>query len=172
MTTRTRARQHAQLIGTSISIDRAERGANRPPNEHDTAEGDYESPPDSPAANLDYRIHVRFSAEPFTALSAPLTEIVLWTLRDDAPRQKVEELLTKLMGIVNNIPSSEGLYKADWGPVLDNERQFVVLIGWENMEAFQTAVKNSPDGRAVLDELDVLTSRQLRHVTLQAELTE
>lgn len=95
---------------------------------------DYESPPDSPAANLDYRIHVRFSAEPFTALSAPLTEIVLWTLREDAPRPKVEELLTKLMEIVNNIPSSEGLYKADWGPVLDNERQFVVLIGWENME--------------------------------------
>ncbi|KAJ3554926.1 hypothetical protein NM688_g2851 [Phlebia brevispora] len=133
---------------------------------------DYDSPPSSPTANLDYRIHVRFSVEPYTALSAPLTEIVLWTLRDGASRETVERLLTTLMRIVGSIPTSKGMYKAGWGPVLDNEQQFVVLIGWENMEAFQTAVKNSPEGRAVLNELDLHTTRQLRHVTLQTEPSE
>ena len=37
------------------------------------------------------------------------------------------------------------------------------------MQAFQTAVRNSPDGRALLAELDNYTERQLRHVTLNDE---
>ncbi|PSS32078.1 hypothetical protein PHLCEN_2v2154 [Hermanssonia centrifuga] len=122
---------------------------------------------DASASNLEYHIHVHFSEEPYTALSAPLTEIVLWTLKEGSPRAKVEELLTDLMTVVNGIPTSAGMHKAGWGPVLENEKQFVVLIGWENMEAFQTAVKNSPEGRAILDQLDQHTDRLLRHVILE-----
>lgn len=122
---------------------------------------------DNETCELAYKIHVHLSVEPFTALSSPLTEIVLWNLKEGAKREKVEELLTALMSVVNAIPSSEGMYKAGWGPVLENDRQFVVMIGWENMEAFQTAVRNSPEGRALLDQLDEHTDRHLRHVVLQ-----
>ena len=93
-----------------------------------------EPPPNTPTINMEYRIHAQFDIEPYTALSSPLTEIVLWTKKAGASREKVEELLTALMRIVNTIPASEGMYKAGWGPVMENEDQFVVLIGWKNME--------------------------------------
>ncbi|KAI0700938.1 hypothetical protein BC835DRAFT_322887 [Cytidiella melzeri] len=118
---------------------------------------------------LVYQIHVHLQCEPYTALGAPLTEIVTWRVRKGASRPVVEQLLTKLMGIVNKIPFEEGLYKAGWGRVinLDPEIHFIVMIGWTTMEAFTTAVRNSPAGRAVLDELEVVTERQIRHMTLR-----
>ncbi|KAI0812446.1 hypothetical protein BC629DRAFT_938896 [Irpex lacteus] len=116
-----------------------------------------------------YRIHVHLECEPYTALSAPLTEIVVWKMREGASRAVVEQLLTKLMAIVSKIPVEEGKYKNGWGRILneDAERQFIVLIGWTDMEAFVTAVSNSPDGRAVLAELEEVTERQIRHMPLQ-----
>ena len=39
-------------------------------------------------------------------------------------------------------------------------------IAW-NGKAFETAVRNSPDGRAILDELAKVTDRLLRHVVLR-----
>lgn len=85
---------------------------------------------------LAYRFHVHLKCEPYTALSAPLTEIVLWKMREGVKKETVEQLLTKLMSIVNKIPSKEGLYKAGWGRVMndDPEWQFVVMIGWTDME--------------------------------------
>ena len=69
-------------------------------------------------------------------MAAPLTEIVTWKLKEGATREKVEELLTSLMKIVNAIPRSEGFHKAGWGSVVgdDSERQYVVWIGWDDME--------------------------------------
>lgn len=90
--------------------------------------------PSGVPGELTYNVHVHLSCEPYTALEAPLTEIVLWTLREGASREKVEELLPALMRIVNAIPFSEGMYKAGWGPVSNNDGQFVVMIGWETME--------------------------------------
>lgn len=83
---------------------------------------------------LKYNLHVHLHGEPYTALAAPLTEIVVWTLREGAPRRNVEELLTALMAVVNAIPFAEGMYKAGWGPVLNDARKFVVMIGWSTME--------------------------------------
>lgn len=118
---------------------------------------------------LEYKIHVHLQCEPFTAIDAPLTEIVTWKLKEHAKREVVEELLTGLMKIVNTIPRSEGFHKAGWGSVLgdDSERQYIVWIGWDNMEAFTTAVANSPDGRAQLHKLAEHADRQIRHMTLQ-----
>lgn len=86
----------------------------------------------------EYKIHVHLQCEPFTAMDAPLTEVVLWKLKSHAEKAKVEELLTGLMEIVNKIPRSEGMHKAGWGSVVENERQYVVMIGWDTMEVCRT----------------------------------
>lgn len=95
---------------------------------------DITSPSSAVPNALSYRIHVHLSCEPYTAIRAPLTEIVLWHLKEGVARETVEGLLTKLMKIVNEIPFDEGMFKAGWGPVLENDRQFVVMIGWSTME--------------------------------------
>ncbi|KAI0093287.1 hypothetical protein BDY19DRAFT_989940 [Irpex rosettiformis] len=121
------------------------------------------------SGKMAYRIHVHLECEPYTALNAPLTEVVVWKMREGASRAVVEQLLTKLMAIVTKIPIEEGKYKNGWGRIIneDKERQFIVLIGWTDMEAFTTAVANSPDGRAVLAALEQVTERQIRHMPLQ-----
>jgi hypothetical protein len=109
----------------------------------DTTADEHSSIPDiSPEASyerpqpceLEYKIHAYLTCEPYTALRAPVTEIVVWNLKENATSEKVKELLTALMKVVNNIPRSEGMHKAGWGSVLDNERQYVVIIGWDSME--------------------------------------
>lgn len=137
-------------------------------------------------AGAEYSVHVHLSCEAYAALSAPLTEIVVWTLREGASRARVEELLAALVAVVSAIPFSKGMYGAGWGPVVDDERTFVVLIGWSSMEvrsqhhlprafarlishaqAFQLALQNSSDGKVLLMELDKFAERQLRHVVLR-----
>lgn len=94
-----------------------------------------EGPVDMPqGCTQEYKIHIHLQCEPFTAIDAPLTEIVLWKLKDRAKKEVVEELLTGLMKIVNAIPRSAGMHKAGWGSVPSNERQYVVMIGWDTME--------------------------------------
>jgi hypothetical protein len=85
---------------------------------------------------LAYRLHVHLECEPYTALNAPLTEIVVWKMLEGVSRGAVEQLLTKLMDIVDNIPVEQGKYKAGWGRVINDnsEWQFVVMIGWRDME--------------------------------------
>ena len=84
-----------------------------------------------------YKIHIHLQCEPFSAIDAPLTEIVTWKLKEGAKREVVEELLTGLMKVVDAIPRSEGMHKAGWGTIQDEdpERQYVVWIGWDSMEA-------------------------------------
>ena len=88
------------------------------------------------SGKLAYRIHVHLECEPYTALNAPLTEVVVWKMREGASRAVVEQLLTKLMSIVTKIPMEEGKYKNGWGRIIneDKEKQFIVLIGWTDME--------------------------------------
>ncbi|GJE96731.1 hypothetical protein PsYK624_129370 [Phanerochaete sordida] len=110
--------------------------------------------------------HVHLQCEPYTALDAPLTEFVYWNLKDGAEPAVVRALLTRLMAVVNAIPREEGMHKAGWGSVVGDETKYFVVIGWDTMEAFVTAVANSPAGRALLDDLAEHTVREVRHTVL------
>ena len=94
----------------------------------------------------EYKIHIHLQCEPFTAIDAPLTEIVVWKLKEHAKKEVVEELLTGLMKIVNAIPRSEGMHKAGWGSVLEDERQYIVMIGWDTMEVCYTLARSVESG--------------------------
>lgn len=85
-------------------------------------------------AELVYKFHVHLTCEPFTALDAPLTEFVVWDLKEGAEPATVTALLTKLMAVVNAIPREEGMHKAGWGSVIGDERKYVIMIGWDSME--------------------------------------
>lgn len=123
--------------------------------------------PSTPASCLvKWSHHVHLTCEPYTALDAPLTEFVYWNLKEGADPATVRELLTRLMAVVNAIPREEGMHKAGWGSVVGDDTKYFVVIGWDNMEAFVTAVANSPAGRALLDDLAEHTVREVRHTDL------
>ena len=73
------------------------------------------------SGKLAYRIHVHLECEPYTALNAPLTEVVVWKMREGASRAVVEQLLTKLMSIVTK--------KHDTSRTSNSNRLINTLIG-------------------------------------------
>ncbi len=86
------------------------------------------------ATILESMKHVTFNTEPYTALKSPLAEFAIWTLYESTDKQKFQEKLEKLVDLVINLPPPAKVYKGGWGPVVENDRQFVVLLGWESLE--------------------------------------
>lgn len=84
------------------------------------------------AAGIDYMIHATFSPnEPYDALSAPVTEIAIWTLKENADKQAFTETLEKLISLANSNPV---VTSGGWGPTAEDENKFVVLLGWPSLE--------------------------------------
>ena len=78
--------------------------------------------------------HVKFSSDLTEALAWPTTEIVLCTLKESADRAEFQETLQKLLAqLEKDVPSSE-LAMGGWGPVIEDERKFMVSHGWHSLE--------------------------------------
>lgn len=85
-------------------------------------------------ASMVYLDHVTFTAEPDIALSAPITEFAIWTLKETTDTEHFQNILAKLVALIASLPPSSGVYKGGWGTVVENQRQFMVLLGWESLE--------------------------------------
>ena len=84
---------------------------------------------------LTYFFHVNFSTDPTKALTAPLTEVAIWTLKDGASDDKLVSLIATLIGAMHGIPvEAGGVGGATWGPVVENDKQFAVLYGWKDLK--------------------------------------
>ncbi|PSR72166.1 hypothetical protein PHLCEN_2v11958 [Hermanssonia centrifuga] len=119
------------------------------------------------ATILESMKHVTFNTEPYTALNSPLAEFAIWTLYESTDKQKFQEKLEKLVDLVINLPPPAKVYKGGWGPVVENDRQFVVLLGWESLESFNSNIAASPqEVRDLIAELKGLADLDLKHVSL------
>lgn len=82
---------------------------------------------------LQYLIHVYFSINPCEALKAPFTDISVVTFKDGVSRETFVPLLTTLIMSVNAASETRASL-ATWGPVMENPKQYVLMMGWENEE--------------------------------------
>ena len=66
------------------------------------------------------------------ALDAPLTELAVWTLRAGADRAQFQDELERLHGLLRReVPE---MVDGGWGAAVEDERVFVVVLGWESVE--------------------------------------
>ncbi|PSR87080.1 hypothetical protein PHLCEN_2v5250 [Hermanssonia centrifuga] len=118
------------------------------------------------ASSMEYLHHVQFNAEPYTALNAPLTEFGLWTLHEDTNKEAFQKKLERLSALVDGLPAESGVYRGGWGVVAEDERQFRMITGWENMEIFDRVVAANHDGMALVQELKALADLDVKHVII------
>lgn len=93
--------------------------------------------------SLTYLIHVYLASEPHKALTSPLTEVAIFTLKESAKndRMKCVAALIELVNAMNLVPESlGGIGGAAWGPVVENDRQYVVVCGWRDLEVSHLVV--------------------------------
>lgn len=105
---------------------------------HDARTTSYE--PVSTWDILDVRfdgVRVMFTVDPTTALTAPVTELVVFTLKEGKTADMIVPDLDVLAA-----QDTKTVISSSWGRSIDDARRFVMLVGWESLK-----VSMFPDDR-------------------------
>ena len=78
--------------------------------------------------------HCAFNSEPYKALEAPVTEIATITLKNGADKDTLEELVEELSRAVSISPPESGAVSAAWGPSVEKDDVFFLIIGWTSVD--------------------------------------
>ncbi|KAF7798665.1 hypothetical protein EIP86_009889 [Pleurotus ostreatoroseus] len=117
-------------------------------------------------ASLNYLVHAHFNAEPFIALKAPVTEFAHWSLKEGADKAVFEQKVDSLVKLAISWADAAGCHGGGWGPVAENNRQYFVLLGWNDLELFTKAVQASEQAMQLIGELKELADLELLHTNL------
>jgi len=117
------------------------------------------------ASEIAYMFHAGFDLNgPDAALNAPITEIAVWTLKEGTDKKKFSETLNSL---ITRAASKEGkVYPGGWGPVVEDEKKFAILLGWNSLEEFKAIVGADEKIQELIGELRELADIDLKHVVL------
>ncbi|GJE88292.1 hypothetical protein PsYK624_043750 [Phanerochaete sordida] len=90
--------------------------------------------------------HVRFSGDFARALAAPVTELAVWTRKADADKAAFDAALGALVALLEGAAAKTDtdVCIAGAGAVVEDERKFVVGLGWPSLERFKAAVAAPP----------------------------
>jgi len=105
---------------------------------------------------------IKFDKDPSKALEAPVTEIAIATLN-------VPEKRDTLAGYVAKYDeyTAEGKVSSAWGQAFNNQNVFVLIVGWESVEAHRTARSNGTEElKAMSAELHKIASVKGPHARL------
>ncbi|EKM51873.1 uncharacterized protein PHACADRAFT_150667 [Phanerochaete carnosa HHB-10118-sp] len=109
--------------------------------------------------------HVHFNAEVDKALNAPTTELALMTVKDSVETsQYLETAKTIVPQIYSTLPNE--VFEGGWGPTVENDRKFMICLGWHSVERFFAAFKGAPELFARITALKELSEVDLRHAKL------
>lgn len=76
--------------------------------------------------------HIDYLHDFFPALTAPVTEVLLMTLKDGKTKEDLDSILLPLGNKIDtknihNRPANQGV-------ILEDPKQFVVTIGWDSIQ--------------------------------------
>ncbi|OJA12620.1 hypothetical protein AZE42_12257 [Rhizopogon vesiculosus] len=101
--------------------------------------------------------HVIFNDLPI-AFESPVTEVFICTLKDPGHREEVFDILAKI--------SDKTEKKLVFGPTLENENVFIIVAGWDSVEAHWEMVAK-PEPKALVERLFALANKDhLAHTSL------
>ncbi|KII84623.1 hypothetical protein PLICRDRAFT_46004 [Plicaturopsis crispa FD-325 SS-3] len=107
-------------------------------------------------------IHAKFGADPTAALNAPVTELVVSTLKEGSSFEAISDILTKMA--YTELPTILG---GAYGPAVEIERTFMMVAGWESVEAHREVGKVlTPDKLELLGALRAQGDSVVRHSKL------
>ncbi|KAJ6462432.1 hypothetical protein C8R45DRAFT_878603 [Mycena sanguinolenta] len=97
-----------------------------------------------------------------TALTAPTTELVLWTLKSGVT---IEEITPLFMELGRSLNTSKGAHPPSlWAPSKDSGNHILVFVGWDSVEAHMEAVKEGTEAHDVISLFAPKADYALGHV--------
>ena len=125
--------------------------------------------------------------DPHIALSAPVTEIAYWTLKEGTDSKVFQEKVDKLVKLAISWGSAAGIHPGGWGRIADDDKVFCVLLGWDSLEVrqrdsmvyemlfddniarqiFHKAIGASPEALVLIGELKELADLDLKHTIIK-----
>ncbi|KAI0808942.1 hypothetical protein BC629DRAFT_1076343 [Irpex lacteus] len=119
------------------------------------------------AAKLEFVQHTILSTStPEDALNAPITEIVFWTLKEGTDKEEFKGIISAFIGKI--LASDAVKNRGGWGTIVEDERKFTVILGWNSKEEFDQTVASAPPTFAeTLGKLKTLADLELKHVVLK-----
>jgi len=108
-------------------------------------------------------LHAKFNKDPTKAFTAPVTEIAVLTATPGKPREEIG----KLLDVISSQEPNSKVTLSTWGPVVEKEDVFILVVGWESLEAHKAVVASAPDDfKKVLAGLRDLATLKVTHAKL------
>ncbi|KAF4588953.1 hypothetical protein EYR40_010509 [Pleurotus pulmonarius] len=106
--------------------------------------------------------HITFSVDSKTALSAPATEIAIFTLKEGGDPQALSAALRDL---ATSIDAADGAHPpCCWGNSRERGKKFFLLVGWDSSKAHIASASSRPaEVKAVTDRLSSLADVAVVH---------
>ncbi|KAF9565779.1 hypothetical protein CPC08DRAFT_747796 [Agrocybe pediades] len=108
--------------------------------------------------------HIEFNRDYLSALTAPVTEIVLLTLNEGKTKEDLNRVFDSLAAKVDEVNSK--YEPCAWGQSLEAPDKFYLIIGWDSVQAHEDAVKDE-SFHPVLTELQATANLKILHTKLQ-----
>ena len=78
--------------------------------------------------------HVATQSDPTAALTAPVTELVTFTLQEGKSKATLQALVEQLVTGANAAPKEAGVFGAVWGPTVEKENVLAGFLGWASVD--------------------------------------
>jgi len=109
-------------------------------------------------------VHVQFDKDPTKPFEAPVTEVLVGTLKHESTDKKEEMkgCFAHLAGVLDGTAIS-----ATWGQAREDEGLFVIVVGWESIETHREAGKSTTEETSkVIASLLELATVTVNHTKL------
>ncbi|KAJ7069763.1 hypothetical protein C8F01DRAFT_527375 [Mycena amicta] len=113
------------------------------------------------------RNHIDVSTDPLAALSSPAVEFVVFTLKNGpTDADKLVPLLTELESGLN---AAAGAHPpCIWGQSREDKSKFLLVVGWDTVEAHWEAVKEGTGLHATVGKIASLADLVIGHSHVKA----
>ncbi|KAJ7342714.1 hypothetical protein DFH08DRAFT_873413 [Mycena albidolilacea] len=109
------------------------------------------------------RHHIDVSGDPTAAFSSPVVSITVLTLKSDAAPEKLAALLEELE---KGARTTAGARAIMWGQSLEDKNNFLLIGGWDSLEAHQEAIKGGAQ-LATTSQVRALVDASVGHSALK-----
>ncbi|KAJ7784476.1 hypothetical protein B0H16DRAFT_1492642 [Mycena metata] len=115
-----------------------------------------------PAAGGDSdRNHINVAADPITALTSPALEVVVFTLKEGSTAEQLTPLFEELGKGLDAAVGSHA--PCVWGQSIENRSKFLLVVGWDTVEAHWEAVKEGTSLHTTIGKIVALADLSIGH---------
>ncbi|KAJ3500153.1 hypothetical protein NMY22_g19356 [Coprinellus aureogranulatus] len=106
--------------------------------------------------------HVEFAGDATVAFNAPVTEVAIAKLKEGKAKEDFVAFIPTIVETSKAVPGIHG--PGAYGEVIEEQRSFYLVLGWESVEAHKAVVSSGGPGKEVVAKFLDLVDMTVVHV--------